>query len=249
MTGGFKDQKKLIALGVLGVVLAVAMYINVFSGPSVPSNPAQPAASTAPGRPGAEQTAGPMAMASAPSSPKASPRARPAGRGRSEEFHPVYLSNRPEERPDPTKIDPTLRLDLFSKVQSVDAAGGRRNLFAFGAPPPPPKAAELPKGPETRVTLGAAAKNGPATPSLSPTTPPDIPLKTNLKYYGIVALSHGGKKTACFLDTGDEILLGTEGDTLKRRYRVMKISPASVVIQDTESKKEETIPLAKEAQG
>jgi len=243
MTAGAKDKKKLMFLGGLGVVLAVVMYINLFSGPSVPSTPA-------PDRPAAvEKSADGGSYAMEGATPKKATRPRAAAHGRMDEFHPVYLNNRPEERPDPTKIDPTLRLDLFAKVQDVAPAGGKRNLFAFGQPPPPPPkvTAQLPKGPETHVPLGqAGAKAGAAPP---PVAPGETPLRTNLKYYGIVALSKGGQRTACFLDTGEEILLASEGDTLKRRYRVMKIGNASVVIQDTESKKQETIPLAQETKG
>lgn len=178
--------------------------------------------------------------------------ARPRNtRGASGDFHPVYIPKRPEERRDPTTIDPTMRWDLLTKVQNVDLAGGARNLFAFGAPAPV-KAADLPPGPETHVALaakGAKGATGPAGaggPGGAPGDPP--PLQINLKYYGVVASTQGGKKTACFLD-GDDILLATEGDTLKRRYRVVRIGNTSVMMEDTESKREQSVPLAEEAKG
>ncbi len=248
MTAGGKDKKKLMFLGGLGVVLAIVMYVNLFSGPSIPAQPAPDR------RAAAERSAAGDEMAmedAAPKTPATRPRVAP--HGRTDEFHPVYLSNRPEERPDPSKIDPTLRLDLFAKVQDVDVSGGKRNLFAFGAPPPP-KPVELPKGPETRVALAAPGAKGAsgapgASGTVKPADPAEVPLHTNLKYYGIVALSQGGRKTACFLDTDDQILLGTEGETLKRRYRVVTVGSGSAVLQDVESKRQETIPLAQEAKG
>ena len=230
-----KDKKKLMFLGGLGVVLAIVMYVNLFSGPSVPAQEHTAAApKSAPGRPM-------INVGDAPA--KGSGRTRPVARGRASEFHPVWWPNRPEDQPDLNNIDPTLLLDRFSKVQDVEAAGGKRNLFAFGQPPPPP--ANLAKGPETHVPLGQGAE-GAGTPP-PPAPPTELPFRSNLKYYGIVALSTGGKKTACFLDTGDEVLLATEGETLKRRYKVTKIGAASVTLQDSESKREETIPLAQEA--
>jgi hypothetical protein len=229
-----KDKKKLIFLGGLGVLLAIVMYVNLFSGPSVPA-PEHTAAApkSAPGR----------AMINVGDAPaKSAIRNRSAARGRASEFHPVWWPNRPEDQPDLNNIDPTLLLDRFAKVQDVDAAGGKRNLFAFGQPPPPP--ASLASRVETHVPLGPGA--GGETPP-PPAPPAEVPVRSNLKYYGIVALSTGGKKTACFLDTGDEVLLATEGDMLKRRFKVTKIGTASVTLQDTESKREETIPLALEA--
>jgi hypothetical protein len=230
-----KDKKKLMFLGGLGVLLAIVMYVNLFSGPSVPApDHAAVAPKSAPGRPL-------INVGDAPA--KSSGRARGTTRGSAKEFHPIWWPNRPEDQPDLNNIDPTLLLDRFTKVQDVDAAGGKRNLFAFGQPPPPP--ASLAKGPETHVPLNQGAE-GPVTPP-GPVTPTDLPVRSNLKYYGIVALSAGGKKTACFLDTGEEVLLATEGETLKRRFKVTKIGTASVTLQDTESKREETIPLAAEA--
>ncbi len=238
MTAGAKDKKKLMFLGGLGVVLLYFVYSNLLSGPSTPApdRPVSAAKSVA---------GGPITMVGAV--PKNAARPKAASRGRSDEVHFVYLAKRPEDRLDPTTIDPTMRWDLLAKVQGVEAAGGARNLFAFGAPPPV-KTAEKPKGPEPNVALGpgrGGIGDGPPPP------PSDPPLKINLKYYGIVAYTQGGKKTACFLDDADplheEILLGSEGDTLKRRYRVLKIGNASVTMQDTESKREQTLPLAQEA--
>jgi len=235
MTSGGKDKKKLQALAVLGVILAVVMYFNLFSGSSAPTpeRPATVAKTAAP----SGASIGIEGEGSRPTRPKV------VRRG-DEGLHPVWWPNRIEDRPDLSKIDPTLLLDRFAKVQEVDAAGGSRNLFAFGAPPPPRGVAAL-KGDEPHV---AVAQAPPEPPVNRPVDPATLPVHSNLKYYGVVALSAGGQRTACFLDTGDEILLATEGETLKRRFRVMKVGPSSVVLQDTESKREETLQLAKEAQ-
>lgn len=230
---GANEPKKLVMLGVFGVVAAYLVYSNVFSGPS---NREAPAAT--PGR-AADVPAVPGASAPAESAQSATVRP-PASRGRSDEFHPVLRSKRPEDRIDPTKVDPTLRRDLLAKLQAVTASGPGRNLFQFGQAP----VKELPKGPEPQVPLKPLPVVTSAEPP-KPTGPPPPP-PINLKYYGYSSPKVGGGKTAFFLD-GEDILVAREGETLKRRYRLVRIGVNSVTMEDTESKRQQTIPLAEEA--
>jgi hypothetical protein len=53
---------------------------------------------------------------------------------------------------------------------------------------------------------------------------------------------------AFFLD-GDDILIAFEGETLKRRYRVVRIGATSVLMEDVELKHQQPVPLAEEAGG
>jgi hypothetical protein len=141
-------------------------------------------------------------------------------------------------------IDPTLRLDLLAKVQAVDMQGGNRNLFQFSTAPPPP----LPKEPIVKVA-GAGGKNpnqpppGPPQPPPPPAAPPIL-----LKYYGYSSARGDNRKHAFFLD-GDDILVAAEGDVVKKRYRVVRIGVNSVVMEDTQFKHEQTLPLQEEAAG
>ena len=145
-------------------------------------------------------------------------------------------------------IDPTLRLDLLAKLQNEDPASGGRNLFQFGQPPPPK--AELPKGPEPKVVPSTFV--GPRQPGVQnesareAPTPPPPPI--TFKYYGYSTARANGKRTAFFLD-GDEILVAGEGDTVKRRYRVVRIGVSSVIMEDVESKRQQPLALAEEAGG
>jgi hypothetical protein len=41
--------------------------------------------------------------------------------------------------------------------------------------------------------------------------------------------------------------MAKEGETVKRRYRVVRIGVNSVVMEDTENKHQQTLPLAEEA--
>ena len=229
---GAENRKKVAFLAVLALVMVYLLYTNVFSGPAgTPDRGGAPP--SAPALPGAEDT--PRTEATrAPGSN------RNASSARGEEFHPVLHSKRPEDRIDPMTIDPILRLDLLAKVQGVEQAGGSRNLFQYG--PPPVK--ETLKGPEPKVVPNPVAKADDAAKPAAPPPPPPI----NLKYYGFSTPRNNGKKMAFFLD-GDEISVAGEGDTVKKRYRVVRIGVNSVVMEDTESKRQQSLPLTEEQPG
>ena len=241
MNVGANDKKKVGFLIALGRLAAYLVYSNVLAGPETGSSDT-PKRAAAPA-----STAGPIPVPSAqPAAQTAAPRA-PNPRSRSEEFHPVLRSRRPEERINPFDVDPTLRLDLFAKVQSVDQAGGSRNLFQFSTPPqkePPPQL----KGPEPKVRPGPVETvdqkpAGPPPPKVEP-PPPPVPLK----FYGYATFRRNGRKTAYFLD-GDDIVIAAEGDVVKRRYRIVRIGPSSVTVEDTDAKRQQTVPLVEESQG
>jgi len=46
-----------------------------------------------------------------------------------------------------------------------------------------------------------------------------------------------------FCMEGDEIFTPAEGDVLKRRYRIVRITPTSVVVEDLDYKNEQTLPI------
>ena len=231
MTLGTGNKKQTYFLGLLIVVAAYLLYDNVLSGPSVPVQ--QQTAR----RPAAEQSSSPI-----PAVPGAAPK-RLAARSRSEEVHWVFMPRRPEERPDPASIDPTLYLDRLKKVQSVDLAGGSRNVFQFSAAPAPK--VEPPKGPEPKVAVVKPEAPKPVVPPGPPPEPAAVP--PPYKFYGYSTSRNNGKKTAYFLD-GEDILLATEGDTLKRRYKVVRIAPNSVTVEDLDMKKQVSVPLTDESQ-
>jgi hypothetical protein len=218
-----------VLLGGLVLFAGYLVYSNVLSGLSVPKTAARVAAAVP------EEAPVPAAEAGRATSPRAG-----QTRGRSDEFHPVLQSKRPEERINTEKVDPTLRLDLLAKLQEVELPGTGRNLFQTG---PPPVKAEPLKGPEPKVIpQPVVARVEP--PSGPPPGPP--PLNIGLKYYGFSSAPGNSPKTAFFLD-GDDIFMAREGETVKRRYLVVRIGVNSVVMEDTESKRQQTIPLAEEA--
>jgi hypothetical protein len=230
-----------IVLSALALVAGYMVYSNVFSGPSYPTTP--PASKGRAAAVDAEADAGrsgaPAPGAPAPDIRRANPNARPKG----EEFHPALRSKRKEDQIDVFTLDPTLRLELLAKVQDVKPDGGQRNLFQFGAIQP----VETLKGPEP--VIKAPLKYGPfplkppePKPVVAEVPPPPIPYK----YYGLSTKRVDGKKTAFFLD-GEEIILAPEGFVIKKRYRVVRIGATSVLMEDVDSKLQQTLTYTEDA--
>ena len=170
-----------------------------------------------------------------------------SGRSRGDEFHPSLRSKRKEDQIDPLTVDPTLHLELLAKVQNVKLDGGQRNLFQFGKPE---QVAEL-KGPEPIIPVKRAAMGPPEAPPPPPPPGPVVPPPPppiTMKYYGLATKRIDGKKTAFFLD-GEDILLATEGMTVKKHYKIVRINAETVVIEDTDVKREQTLKISEDAGG
>jgi hypothetical protein len=80
----------------------------------------------------------------------------------------------------------------------------------------------------------------PITPAGPPPPPPPAPI--NLKYYGYAISKLDGHKQAFLLD-GEDIMLVTENQTVKQRYRIVRIALTSIDIEDTQSKNTQTLKL------
>jgi hypothetical protein len=226
------EPKKVAILGGLLLVGGYTFYANVLSGPG--SSPPPQADRTA-------AVAAPAPVQAPAAAAEAAPVVRrSANRTRSEEFRPS-LKRRPEDRIDPMTVDPMLRMDLLAKVQQEPLMVGSRNVFQFGMPGPPP----APKGPEPkinpRIPVRAAMPVAPPAPAGPPPPPP-----IQLKYYGFSTAKANSRKTAFFLD-GDDILVAGEGETVKKRYKVVRIGVNSVVVEDLQFKNQQPLPLAEEA--
>jgi hypothetical protein len=221
------EPRKLAILGVLLVVAGYFVYTGVFSTPSTPAAPptqAPPKASTA--RPENAPEVG---------RPAPRPEVRETAQGGASDFRPSLKPRQAVERGDISSVEATLRLDLLARLRDVGLQGGERSLFEFSAPPLP-KNAEPKVVPAPRIQTVAPPPPPPPDPVKPP--PPPIPLK----FYGWTQPFRQGAKRAFFLD-GEEILVGAEGEVLKKRYRVVRIGVNSVVMEDLQYKSEQTLPL------
>ena len=246
------EPKKVAILGSLIVVGAYFFYTNVLSEEN--GAPPQPQAARKEGTLAARNAEVGAVINPQPGT-KGSPVARgPIVRGSSrskssDEFHPS-MKRKPEDALDPSSVDPKIRLDLLAKVQSVELESSGRNPFQFGQPPPPPT-------PKVTVDPKAllAAKKEPeksAEPAKDPGPPKPPPLNLNWKYYGYTSPRGSNQKKAFFLapaPEGEEILTANEGEVIKRKYRIVRIGVNSVVVEDTDTKSQQTLPLAEEAVG
>lgn len=126
-------------------------------------------------------------------------------------------------------LDPTLKLDLLASSEKTLYEGNNRNIFVSQAE------VEIPKPGAPGVT-DAPKAIGYTTPQVQP--PPPIPLK----FFGFA--SRSGEPKKIFLSQGEDVFVAAEGEIVDRRYKVVRISPTSVEIQDmVNSGPPQSIPL------
>jgi hypothetical protein len=124
-------------------------------------------------------------------------------------------------------LDPTLHPEWMAQAESLEYTGTGRNIFSqFSAPP----AIEQVKAPIRPGRQMAQVPQGP---------PPPPPI--DLRFFGYEAHKDGTKKA--FLLHGDDVFIASEGDVVDHRYRVLKINPFSVEIEDIPYHNAQPLPL------
>ena len=119
-------------------------------------------------------------------------------------------------------LDPTLRLDLLKSSEDIEYKGSGRDIFQST-----PEPVAIPK--EVKPVI--------ATGPPPPPPPPPIPLK----FYGFSGNKSGPKQV--FLSKGDDIFVAKEGQIIDRRYKILKIGPNSVEVEDVLNSNRQTLPL------
>ena len=236
VSGVGAEPKKIAILVALGAVAGYFYLSN--STPGGDSGPATPA---------------PARTVQPAVAPRVGGRAavRPGGRAQQKALNSSSREFKPSFKRtdiDPSNIDPTLHLDLLAKLQDVKVEAGSRSLFEIGKEPAP---AVVP-GKEPEKIIPQVAFVGPKEPPPPPPPPPDpkappIPLK----FYGFVNPSKAATdKRAFFLD-GEDIVIAAEGETVKKRYKIVRIGVNSAVVEDTQfkSNNQQTLPLEAELAG
>ncbi|MEP6715031.1 MAG: hypothetical protein ABJC09_05630 [Terriglobia bacterium] len=224
------SPKQLRLLGGLVVVMLVVVYYEFFSGPSEPQYSTTPAAAAA-----AAAIPPPIRGRQMKTETR-----RTVARVAPGDWKPRLGAKNPEDRPDPASVDPTLNLSLLARVQAMNPLAAGRNLFVFGTAPAPVAKLDLPKTPKIAINQPPPAPPQPVV-NPGPPPPPQAPPMA-FKYYGYKVSKSDGHKAAFLLD-GDDILIAGENDVFKRRYRVVKIGVSSIVIEDTQFKSTQTLPL------
>lgn len=125
------------------------------------------------------------------------------------------------------RLDPTLRLDLLAQSESTKYTGSGRNIFT-----------DTPEI-EKPLANGTGSNKKTAATYVPPPVPPPPPI--NLKFFGFA--SKPGESKKVFLSQGEDVFVAGEGEIVNRRYRIVKISPAGVEIEDMINSNRQTIPL------
>jgi hypothetical protein len=231
---------KTALLGGLLVLAAYLFYTNVLS-TGAPDGPEQTAAPVAKAETPVAAAAG---AASSVTPEREGPKTRrelgPAKSG-PREFRPSLKPKKGEEA-NSTDIDPTLRTDLLAKLASVRIERADRSLFDYGAGSDPSK----PKLPEPKIVVKAKPAPKMIGPELPPPPPPPVvkppPPPIPLKFYGAAIPLKGGLRRV-FCMQGEDVLTPGEGEVVQKRYKIIRITPASVVVEDLEYKNEQTLPI------
>jgi hypothetical protein len=124
------------------------------------------------------------------------------------------------KKPRPENLDPTLRLDLLASSEKTQYEGSGRNIFVSQAEDIPAPVARA----NTDGTKPGEEHHIYEAPIVPP--PPPIPLK----FYGFA--NSPGEPKKIFLKYGEDVFVAGEGEIVDRRYKVIRISPTSVEIQD-----------------
>ena len=229
---GAEPKKVAILVGLL-VVAVVVFFMNSSSDEGGGYSPAT--------APSAARPATPAAGSAATDPPSSTSRRSQLSE---REFRPSLRPKRGEARPDPTTIDPTLRLDVLAKLQQVNVEGTHRSIFDFGqAPPPPAPKPVVAKGPKAPNPLTDPKPEPEVVASTTPPVPqaPPVPMK----FFGYISPSNQPTRRAFFIE-GEDIHVVREGDVVKNRYKIVRIGVNSVVVEDMQFKSEQTLPLLEE---
>jgi hypothetical protein len=130
--------------------------------------------------------------------------------------HGTESASTKKTRP-PQSLDPTLHLAELASAEQIKYEGSGRNIFVSEPD------AVIP----TPLAPGVVTSNDPKmyqAPSVA--APPPIPLK----FFGFA--SKKGEPKKIFLSKGEDVFIAGEGEIVDRRYKVVRISPTSVEIQD-----------------
>jgi hypothetical protein len=120
-------------------------------------------------------------------------------------------------------LDPSLRYDWLKASEDTKYQGKGRNIFRAQIDIPRP--------------VRSVVINPTPPPPAGPPPPPPI----NLKFFGFA--SKPGEPKKIFLSQGEDVFIAGEGEMVDRRYKILRISPMSVEVEDVLNNNRQSIPL------
>jgi hypothetical protein len=128
-----------------------------------------------------------------------------------------------QEKAGSESLDPRLQLKLLEASEAVKYEGKGRNIFLAQA--------EVIPQPKAQVAV--------KQPVMPP--PPPQPPPIDLRFFGFA--SRPGEPKRVFLKQGEDTFIAGEGDIVDRRYRIIRIGPTFVEVEDVLNNNRQSIPL------
>jgi hypothetical protein len=122
-------------------------------------------------------------------------------------------------------LDPRLRLDLLANSEEVRYQGKGKNIFRATQ--------ESVAIPEVKVSPLLRKQEEAYIP------PPPPPI--TLVFFGIT--NSKGEKPKAFLSQGEDVWIAHEGDVVNRHYKIVRILPNAVEVEDLLNNNHQNIPL------
>ncbi len=163
-------------------------------------------------------TAAPVSVTAPAPAPAVPATSRRAGRTRGKAVKPAPAESQ--------SLDPSLRYDWLKASENTEYKGSGRNIFLAQIEIPKPKRVIVPM---------------PAPVPVQPSGPPPPP-PIDLKFFGFA--SKPGEPKKVFLSKGGDVFIAGEADIVDSRYRVLRISPMAVEIEDVLNNNRQEIPLS-----
>ena len=142
----------------------------------------------------------------------------------------AIASGKARTSPAAESLDPRLRLDLLANSESVVYEGPGKNIF---------RAAPEVVIPKVKVPPLLNQQPGIPLPVVTSGTPPPPPI--NLKFFGYS--SGKGERPKAFLSQGEDVWIAQEGDVVNRQYKIVRITPTTVEVEDLLNNNRQSIQL------
>jgi len=132
---------------------------------------------------------------------------------------------------DLARYDPAVHLEELKELDARPLPDLERNIFDFVESAPSPAAPTKQVASQTATPVAAAA------PSPQPPPPPPVLLKP----VGYNEMP-GGVKEA-FASYEDQVLVVHEGDVVASKYKILKITPSAITVEDDSSHQTVELPI------